>query len=76
MQAFFGFLYITLFFAVVVASLFIVFHLSRYSINRRLAFGMMLLFLTVTGVLLWSNTVLFLTLPFGDLLPATMNSSL
>lgn len=68
MQLFFGITYLLFFAGVVIASLFIMFHLSRYSMNRRLAVGMTGLFIAVTAILLWSNSVLFLSLPLDTLL--------
>lgn len=68
MQLFFGITYLIFFAGVVIASLFIMFHLSRYSLNRGLALSMTGLFVTVTTVLLWSNSALFLSLPFEALL--------
>lgn len=71
MQLFFGITYLLFFAGVVVASLFIMFHLSRYSLNRRLAVGMTGLFVVVTAVLLWVNTLLFFSLPLETLLIPT-----
>jgi heme A synthase len=68
MQLFFGITYLIFFFGVVVASLFIMFHLSRYSLNRRLATGMTLLFVVVTAALLMANMALFFSLPLDSLL--------
>lgn len=73
MQLFFGVAYLVFFAGIVIASLFIMFHLSRYAINRRLATGMTLLFVVVTAVLLFSNSMLFLNLPTDSLLlPITL----
>lgn len=71
MQLFFGIAYLLFFLGVVVASLFIVFHLSRYSLNRKLAIGMTALFVGVSAVLLWSNSMIFLSLPLDTLLIPT-----
>lgn len=68
MQLFFGVTYLLFFAGVVIASLFIMFHLSRYSLNRKLAVGMTGLFVVVTVILLWSNSVLFFSLPLETLL--------
>lgn len=68
MQLFFGITYLLFFAGVIIASLFIMFHLSRYAINRRLATGMTALFIVVTAVLLFSNSMLFLSLPIDSLL--------
>jgi hypothetical protein len=71
MQLFFSVVYLVFFFCVVIASLFIMFHLSRYSLNRQLAVGITGLFVIVTAVLLWSNSLLFLSLPIDTLLIPT-----
>lgn len=73
MQLFFGITYFLFFAGVVTVSLFIMFHLSRYSLNRRLAVGMAGLFVVVTTILLCSNSLLFFSLPLETLLlPANL----
>lgn len=69
MRALFGFMYLLLFFSFILTSLFIVFHISRYALDRRLAFLALLLFLIVSSVLLATNVLLFLNLPLKELLP-------
>lgn len=69
MQSFFGILYLLFFLGCVTASLFILFHLLRYALDRKLAFIMSVIFSTVVLVLLSTNTFLFFTLPFSELLP-------
>lgn len=71
MQLFFGIAYLLFFLGIVVVSLFIMFHLSRYSLNRKLAVGMTVLFVSVSAVLLWSNSLIFLSLPLDTLLIPT-----
>jgi hypothetical protein len=71
MQLFFGIAYLLFFLGVVIASLFIMFHLSRYSLNRKLAVGMTILFVSVSAILLWSNSLIFLSLPLDTLLIPT-----
>lgn len=71
MQLFFGITYLLFFAGVVIVSLFIMFHLSRYSLNRKLAIGMTVLFVSVSAVLLLSNSVIFLNLPLDTLLIPT-----
>jgi hypothetical protein len=71
MQLFFGITYLLFFGGVVIASLFIMFHLSRYTLNRRIATGMTLLFVVVTAALLLANTLLFFSLPLDTLLIPT-----
>lgn len=72
MQLIFGLLYTVLFFSFLVTALFIVFHLLRYTLNRKMALFSTTLFLTVFIILLMSNAALFFSLPLADLLP--MNS--
>ena len=72
MQLIFGLLYTILFFSFVVTALFIVFHLLRYTLNRKMALFSTALFLVVFTILLVSNAALFFSLPLADLLP--MNS--
>ncbi len=73
MQLFFGVAYLLFFLGVVVASLFIMFHLSRYSLNRKLAGGMTGLFVVVTVILLLTNSLLFFRLPLDTLLVIPTN---
>jgi hypothetical protein len=68
MHQIFGLLYLLFFFGAVLVSLFILFHLSRYALNRRLAFFIMILFVSVTTVLLWANVIIFLQVPLQELL--------
>lgn len=68
MQNFFGILYVVFFLGCVLASLFILFHLLRYALDKKLALFMSLLFTTVTLILLVSNTVLFFSISFDTLL--------
>ncbi len=72
MQLIFGLLYTVLFFSFLVTALFIVFHLLRYTLNRKMALFSTTLFLVVFVILLMSNAALFFSLPLADLLP--MNS--
>jgi hypothetical protein len=71
MRALFGLIYIFLFLGYVLASFFIVFHLSRYALDRKMAFFAILLFLVVTCILLAANVILFFQLPFDSLLMGT-----
>lgn len=69
MQSLFALIYLIFLSGVVIATLFIIFHLSRYSLNRRLAFGMTIFFLIVTGMLIISNAALFFSIPFESFVP-------
>lgn len=64
MQAFFGIVYIVFILGCITASCFILFHLLRYSLDRRLAVIMSIIFSSVVIVLLITNAALFFTLPF------------
>ena len=68
MSSFLGILYLFFFLGSVTVSLFILFHLLRYALDRRIAFIMSLVFSVVVFVLLSTNTFLFFTLPFDELL--------
>lgn len=74
MSSLFGILYLLFFLGCVVASLFILFHLLRYALDRKMAFIMSLIFSIVVFVLLTTNTFLFFTLPFDQLLPSSMSA--
>ncbi|MBP9698009.1 MAG: hypothetical protein KBD65_02370 [Candidatus Moranbacteria bacterium] len=69
MRLLFGILYTFLFFSYVATALFVIFHLLRYSLNRRMAVLSTTLFVTVLFLLLVANALLFFTLPFEDMLP-------
>jgi hypothetical protein len=75
MQGFFGILYAFLFIGLTLASFFILFHLSRYTLNRRVASLAALLFIAVTTVLLFTNAMLFFRLPMQELLPQSHSST-
>lgn len=70
MQALFGLLYAFLFLSYVFTTLFIVYHIAHYSLDKKTALFGILLFLAVASVLLFTNALLFFTLPFDELLPA------
>lgn len=53
---------------VLLMSMFIVYHIVRYSYSRVGTIVMLALFLAVGGALLFSNAVLFAQLPLEDLL--------
>lgn len=68
-QLIFRLLYTLLFFSYVVMALFIVFHIFRYSLKRTSAHFGVTLFLVVFFVLLFTNAILFFSLPLSTLLP-------
>ncbi len=69
MRFVFGLLYTFLFFSFVITGLFVVFHLLRYSLNRKVALFGTLLFVSVLGILLFTNALLFFSLPLEEMLP-------
>ncbi len=69
MRLIFGLLYTVLFLSYVTTAFFIVFHLLRYSIDRKAAVFSTIFFLTVFTILLFTNAVLFFSLPLEDILP-------
>lgn len=75
MQFIFGVLYTFLFFTYVATGLFIVYHLLRYSLNRKLGFICTIFFSSVLTILLFTNAFLFLTIPWGNILPAQQNAA-
>ena len=72
MRFIFGSLYTILFLSYVMTALFIVFHLLRYSLDRKMAIFSTLFFVTVFTILLLSNGILFFSLPLESLLPTTV----
>ena len=71
MQLIFGLLYTVLFFVYIIMALFIVFHLLRYTLNRKTAVLSTSFFLVVFTILLFSNAILFFSLPLSELLPSS-----
>lgn len=75
MQSFFAICYLVFFLGCVVASLFILFHLLRYALDRKMALIMSLIFTSVVLVLLVANTILFFSIPFDTILPTSMGTA-
>ena len=67
MQNFFGLFYFVFFFSCIVAALFILFHLLRYALDRKMALLMSLVFTSVALVLLVTNAILFFSIPLDNL---------
>ncbi|MDO8565770.1 MAG: hypothetical protein Q7S04_01110 [Candidatus Moranbacteria bacterium] len=67
-QSIFGLIYTLLFFSYVIVALFIVFHIFRYSLKRDTALFGATLFLVVFFILIFTNAILFFSLPFDALL--------
>lgn len=68
MLGFFGIFYSILFLGYAFVSFFIIFHLGRYSLTRASAVFSITLFSVVLVVLLFTNALLFFSLPFESLL--------
>ncbi len=64
-----GLLYTVLFLCYVMTALFVVFHLLRYSLDRKSAVFTTLFFVTVFIILLFTNAVLFFSLPIEKFFP-------
>jgi len=69
MKPIFGLLYTVLFFSYMVTALFIVYHILKYSLSPKTRLFGSLLFLGVLTVLLFTNALLFFSLPVDTLLP-------
>ena len=69
MRPIFGLLYVLLFFSYIAVSLFVVFHLLRYSLNRKLALFSTILFCIVMTVLVFTNAMIFFSLPLEEFFP-------
>ena len=67
MTAIFGLLYLLFLLFVITASIFVVWHLLRYSMNKALSLALVIIFLIVTGILLLSNITLFTQIPFEEM---------
>jgi hypothetical protein len=71
MQQTFGLLYTALFFGYIATALFIVFHIVRYSLKRSSMLFGLTLFLVVFFVLIFTNAIIFFSLPFDKMLPSS-----
>jgi len=69
MRLAFGLIYTFLFFSYMLAALFVVFHLLRYSLNRKVAVFSTIFFLCVLTILLFTNALIFFSLPIESMLP-------
>lgn len=68
MRSIFGLLYTILFFSYIATALFIVFHIVRYSLQRSTTLFGVTLFLVVFFVLVFTNALIFFSLPINELL--------
>jgi hypothetical protein len=71
MQQIFGLLYTVLFFSYIATALFIVFHIVRYSLKRSSMLFGLALFLVVFFVLIFTNAIIFFSLPLDKMLPGS-----
>lgn len=69
MRSIFGLIYTIFFLSCVTTALFVVFHLLRYSLNRKVAVFGTVFFLAVLAILLFTNALIFFTLPLETLFP-------
>jgi len=63
----FQILYALVILILLLLSSFIVFHLAKYSYDKKAAFLMIVIFLALTSVLVFSNVILFLKLPLDEI---------
>ncbi|MDP2837722.1 MAG: hypothetical protein Q8O53_00395 [Candidatus Moranbacteria bacterium] len=69
MRLIFGLLYTLFFLGCLTTALFVVFHLLRYSLDRKVAVFGTVFFLSVFVILLFTNALIFFTLPLESLFP-------
>lgn len=69
MQSLFGLLYAVLFFTYIATALFVIFHIVRYSLTRGATLFGVTLFGVVFLVLVFTNALIFFSLPVDDLFP-------
>ncbi|MDD5084255.1 MAG: hypothetical protein PHT88_05015 [Candidatus Moranbacteria bacterium] len=70
MQAIFNFIYLIVFLSYILLSMFIIYHLVRYSGNRSVMAFTVTFFLIGTACLLFANALLFFSIPFDQFIPA------
>ena len=68
MRSIFGLLYTVLFFIYIATALFVVFHIVRYSLKRSSMLFGLALFLVVFFVLIFTNAIIFFSLPLDKML--------
>jgi hypothetical protein len=69
MTAIFDLVYILAFLSYLILSLFIVYHIVRYSGSKTVMVFTLTFFLVGTALLLLANSMLFLSIPFGQFAP-------
>ncbi len=72
----FDIIYLLAFFSYILLSLFILYHIIRYSGNKSVMIFTVFFFLTGTILLLFANALLFFSIPFDQFVPTlTLPSS-
>ena len=69
MRPILGLLYVIFFLGSLTTALFVVFHLLRYSLDRKVALFGTIFFLTVFVILLFTNALIFFSLPLETIFP-------
>lgn len=64
--------YLTILLILLVSSLFIVYHIVRFSYSKFAMMFMLMLFVCVAGVLIVANMSLFFSIDFGEILSSLM----
>jgi hypothetical protein len=67
MSIIFSVVYIIFFLFWIIASLFVVYHIVRYSLDKKAAVLMLLIFISVTSLLLLTNVILFSSLRLDEM---------
>lgn len=62
-------LYFLVMLMLLILSVFIVYHIIKYSYDKKASFLMLVLFVSVTGVLALLNVILFFRIPFDKIIP-------
>ncbi len=69
MQAIFDFIYLIAFVSYLLLSIFIIYHVVRYTSDKAVTTVTLLFFITGTVLLLFANAVFFFAIPFDQLIP-------
>jgi len=69
MTSIFTLLYGIIVVILILISIFIVFHLLRYTLNKTVMLASILFFIAVTSILLLTNIILFSALPLNAIFP-------
>jgi hypothetical protein len=74
MQAIFDAVYFLAFLSYILLSLFIIYHIARYSVSKTVIVFSLSFFLIGTAMLLFANGMLFFSIPFDQLTTFTLPS--